>query len=240
MMTLPTPTPMPAPTPTPMPMPMPRPHRAFLLGLLVLGLGGAVAVGGRDASAQARTSQDLSHVQALLDGMRGSAPVPCALALSVIEGNGWGGWYGGGIPQDTAVDRLRDWLAHGIADPAVVPTLRGAMAPGDPCVRQTAARLLGRTHHARAVDALTGALRDPDASTRELAAVGLALSDAPGAYAPLIAALRDAEPRVRAASALALGKLGDHRATADLLPVLQRDRDPAVRRAAALALGALD
>lgn len=239
-MTLPTPTPMPTPTPTPMPMPMPRPHRAILLGLLALGCAVAATMGRQDAAAQARRTDDRSNAVALLDGMRGTAPIPCALALSVIEGNGWGGWYGGEIAQDTTIARLRDWLRNGITDPALVPVLRAAMAPGDACVRQTAARLLGRTRHARAVEALTVALRDTDPSTRELAAIGLALSDAPGAYDPLVGALRDDQPRVRAASALALGKLGDHRATTDLMPLLQRDRDPVVRRAAALALGALD
>lgn len=239
-MTLPTPTPMPMPTPSPMPMPMPRVRRLALLGVLVLGLAAAVLSSGRDVAAQSRVANDPANTQALLDAMRGTAPIPCGLALSVIEGNSWGGWNGGGMVLDTTVDRMRDWLAHGMADPAVVPVLRAAMAPGDACVRQTAARLLGRTRHPRAVTALTEALRDTDAYTRELAAIGLALSEAAGAYTPLIGALRDAEPRVRAASAMALGKLGDHRATADLVPVLQRDRDPAVRRAAAMALGALD
>lgn len=239
-MTLPTPTPMPMPTPTPTPMPMPRPRRLALLGLLALVLAAVAVAGGRDAAAQSRAPEDRANAQALLDAMRGTAPIPCALALSVIEGNGWGSWYGSGIAQDSTVDRLRGWLDHGVADPAVVPVLRAAMAPGDACVRQTAARLLGRTHQTRAVDALTEALRDADPSTRELGAIGLALSEAAGAYTPLVGALRDVEPRVRAAAALALGKLGDHRAESDLVPVLQRDRDPAVRRAAAMALGALD
>lgn len=239
-MTLPTPTPMPTPTPTPMPMPMPWPRRALLLGTLIVGLTVADAGADRAAAAEARDPQDLANVQAVLQAMQGTAPFPCALALAVVEGNGWGGWSGGGVTQDTTTDRLRDWLAHGISDPAVVPVLRAAMAPGDACVRQTAARLLGRTRHSRAVEALTGALRDPEASTRELGAIGLSLTDAPGAYAPLVTALRDPEPRVRSASALALGKLGDHRATTELVPLLQRDRDAGVRQAAALALGALD
>lgn len=239
-MTLPTPTPMPMPTPTPTPMPMPRPYRVLVLGVLTLGLAAFVATAGGDVAAQVRTPEDRANVQALLEGMRGTAPIPCALALSVIEGNGWGGWSGGGIAQDTSVDRLRAWLEHGIEDPAMVPVLRAAMAPGDACVRQTAARLLGRAQQPSAVESLAEALRDADPSTRELAAVGLALSDASGAYAPLVAALRDAEPRVRSASALGLGRLGDHRASTELVPVLQRDRSPEVRRAAAMALGALD
>jgi HEAT repeat protein len=45
---------------------------------------------------------------------------------------------------------------------------------------------------------------------------------------------------VRATSAVALGRLGDQKAMAKLLPVLQRDPVAEVRRAAAYALGNLD
>lgn len=245
-MTMPTPTPMPMPTPTPMPMPAPwphprpRPHRMAFAGALCLGLSVTAVSLSRGAATQTRVNDDVRNVGAVLDAMRGTAPLPCALALSIVEGNGWNSWYGAGVPQDSTVERLQDWLREDPSDPAVVPALRAAMAPGDACVRQTAARLLGRIHHQRAVDALAEALRDPDATTREFAAVGLALSNAPGAYAPLTTGLKDAEPRVRMASALALGKLGDKRATTELVPLLQRDRSADVRRAAAIALGALD
>lgn len=184
-------------------------------------------------------NDDVANVTTLLAAMRGTAPVPCALALTVVEGNmGWGNWSG--IDDDSTTARLRRWLAEGLTDPAAVPMLKNALAPGDACVRQTAARLLGRSHNLTAVRALTDALKDADPTTRELAALGLGLSGDPAGFDPLVTALRDAEPRVRASSAEALGRLGDHRATTPLVPLLKNDRAPEVRRAAAYALGNLD
>jgi hypothetical protein len=239
-MTIPTPTPMPTPMPSPMPMPMPRGGRAILLGLAALGLG-AVMLTGKGAAAQTRTPADMTNVQALLDGLRGTGPIPCALALTQLEGNGWGNRSPGrAIDTDPSTDRIQDWLEHPITDPAVVPILRTALGPGDACVRQAAARLLGRTQHARAVAALSEALKDADPATRALGALGLGFSDQPGVYEPLVSALKDAEPPVRANAALALGHLGDHRAMPMLVPLLRNDRVAGVREAAALALGELD
>lgn len=238
----PMPMPMPTPTPMPMPMPMPRGRGLFLLTLAALGAAAILSFSGGDAAAQSRNADDAANARVLLEAMRGTAPIPCAFALSVVEGNGnWGNWDGGsGVGEDPAAGDLRDWLQHGLTDPAVVPMLRSALAPGDACVRQTAARLLGRSHNLTAVRALVDALHDTDPSTRELAALGLGLSEDPAGYDPLVAALRDTASRVRATSAVALGRLGDHRANEKLVPLLQRDPVPEVRRAAASALGALD
>ena len=114
------------------------------------------------------------------------------------------------------------------------------MGPGDQCIRESAARLLGRTEHPRATTALAEALRDPDVETRRLAALALGMGDRKEAFDPLITALRDQEPRVRATAAISLGRLGDDRATKSLVPLLTGDRVPSVRRAAAYALGDLD
>lgn len=243
-MTLPTPTPMPMPTPSPMPMPMPRPrvHRALLVSLLTVGVSvAAVALSSAPSGAQATSPEDARNVTTLLEAMRGVAPLPCALALNVIEGNGWGNWGGGdGMGRDSTSEAMRRWLNEGLHDPSVVPTLRSAMDPGDACVRQTAARLLGRVEHPRAVAALAEALRSGDVTTRTLGAFGLGLTDAPAAYDPLVGALRDPEAEVRATAAIGLGRLEDHRASAVLVPLLSGDRSPAVRRAAAVALGMLE
>jgi HEAT repeat protein len=239
-MTMPTPTPMPTPMPAPMPMPMPRVGRGILLGLAALGLA-AVASPRIGVAAQSRSPADMTNVQALLDGLRGTAPIPCALALTQLEGNGWGNRSPGrAMDTDPASDRIQDWLEHPITDPAVVPVLRAALGPGDACVRQAAARLLGRTQHTRAVTALTDALHDTDPTTRALGALGMGFSDQVGAYEPLVSALKDAEAPVRANAALALGHLGDHRAMPMLVPLLKNDRVAQVREAAALALGELD
>jgi len=210
-------------------------------------VAGVIATGTTATFATARGADgsptaDLPNVTALLEAMRGTGSVPCALAMNEIEGrNGWGRGYDEPMPGvDSATVAIRKWLNEGIEDPAVVAPLRAALAPGDACVRQTAARLLGRTRHPQAVTALVAALRDADASTRELAALGLGMSDSRAAFDPLVAALRDQEPGVRAAAASALGHLDDHRASAVLLPLLTNDRVPMVRRAAAYALGHLE
>ncbi len=223
-------------------MMIPNKARWIALGGAALVLSATVAIAPAPGATRAASPDDVANVTALLEAMRGTGAVPCAFALSTVEGNGnWGGWYGERF-EETApmVAKLRRWLSERPTDPAVVPLLRNAMAPGDPCVRQTAARLLGRTRHSRAVAALTEALRDPEASTRELAALGLGMSDTPAAFDPLVGALRDAEPGVRAAVANSLGRLDDDRAKAILVPILKNDRVPAVRRAAAYALGELD
>lgn len=215
----------------------------MILGaLLVVGVAGSIALSVHGAAAQARSPEDSANARALLDAMRGTAPIPCAFALSVVEGNGnWGNWDGGsGAGEEPKAADLRDWLQHGLTDPAAVPMLRAALAPGDACVRQTAARLLGRSHNLTAVRALVDALHDGDPSIRQLAALGLGLSEDPAGFDPLVGALRDTASQVRATSAVALGRLGDKRATEKLVPVLAHDPVPEVRRAAAYALGALN
>ena len=238
---LPLPMPMPTPMPHPMPMPMPMPRVGrVMVGLLTLGVVISLLLPGKGISAQSRSRDDLTNVQALLDGLRGTGPIPCALALTQLEGNGWNHGPGHAMDADTSAEKIQEWLEHPITDPAVVPILRNALAPGDACVRQGAARLRGRTANGRAVSALAEALRDPDATTRALGALGMGFSDQVGVYEPLVNALKDAEPPVRANAALALGHLGDHRAMPMLLPLLKNDRVAQVREAAALALGELD
>jgi HEAT repeat protein len=238
--------PMPTPTPMPMPMPMPMPGRRFrgplVGGILIAALAVAAALSGRVAAAQGRSRNDAANAQALLDAMKGTGSVACSFAMGVVEGNGgWGHWTGGsGVGEDQQSADLRDWLDDGLTDPAVVPMLKSAMGQGDACVRQTAARLLGRSKNLTAVRALIDALRDPDPVTRELAALALGLSGDPAGFDPLVAALRDTAARVRATSAVSLGRLGDHKAMEKLVPVLAHDPAPEVRRAAAYALGELD
>ena len=217
--------------PTLTPTPMPRTRGLFLVGLVAVALGVTLLLPGRGIAAQAQGPDDLANVTAILDGMKGTAPIPCALALTPLEGNGWNHSPGRAIDADPAAERIQEWLEHPITDPAVVPILRTALGPGDACVRQAAARLLGRTAHPRAASALADALRDPDAATRALGALGLGFSDQAGAYEPLVSALKDAESTVRANAALALGHLGDHRAMPMLVPLLKHDRVPQVREA---------
>lgn len=215
-------------------------------GWLSLGVGGVgvvagIAIARTPARSQVSRADDAANVTLLLSSMRGTGALPCGLALTVVEGNSWGNWGGGQqMSADTATTRIRRWLAKGVEDPSVVPALRAGLTGDDACVRQVAARVLGRLHHPQAVAALTEALRATDPALRELGAIGLGFGDELQTFDPLVGALRDSEPRVRIAAALALGRLGDERANRELVPLLQRDRVPQVRQAAAHALGELD
>jgi hypothetical protein len=216
-------------------------HGWLSLGVGSIGVVAGVAIASVPARSQVSRAEDAANVTVLLTSMRGTGSLACGLALSAVEGNYWGNWGAGQLmTADTATTRIRRWLANGIEDPSVVPALRAGLTGDDPCVRQVAARVLGRIHHPQAVAALAEALRTTDPAIRELAAVGLGFGEETQAYDPLVGALRDAEPRVRVAVALALGRLGDDRATRELVPLLQRDRVPQVRQAAAYALGELD
>lgn len=214
----------------------------IVAGAVATGATATYATTRGDSPQRTTVPTELSNVTTLLEAMRGTAPIPCALAMNVVDGrNGWG--RGMDEPEagvDSSIAEIRRWLNEGLKDPSVVAPLAAALAPGDACVRQTAARLLGRTDHPQAIAALSTALKDADATTRELAALGLGLSDSRAAYDPLVAATRDPEPKVRASAAVALGHLGDHRASAILLPLLTTDRAPEVRRATAYALGHLE
>lgn len=214
----------------------------ILTGAVATAASATLAVAREPRAPTPATMNDVAQVNLVLEGMRGTAPIPCGLALTVLDGrNGWG-WSHDEVQSgtDSTVGEIRHWTSEGIKDPAVVPILRTAMGPGDQCVRESAARLLGRTEHPRAVAALAEAIRDTNAETRRLAALALGLSDSKSAFDPLVAALRDQEPTVRATAAIALGQLGDDRASKALLPLLSGDRVPSVRRAAAYALGDLE
>ena len=214
----------------------------IVTGAAALAASATLATAREHPASTSMATDDVAQVNLVLEGMRGATPIACGLALTVLEGrNGWGGNHDEvQSGTDSTVGEIRRWTSEGIKDPAVVPILRTAMGPGDQCIRESAARLLGRTEHTRATTALAEALRDPDVETRRLAALALGMGDRKEAFDPLITALRDQEPRVRATAAISLGRLGDDRATKSLVPLLTGDRVPSVRRAAAYALGDLD
>ena len=214
----------------------------IVTGAAALAASATLATAREHPASTSMATDDVAQVNLVLEGIRGATPIACGLALTVLDGrNGWG-WSHDEVQSgsDSTVGEIRRWASEGIKDPAVVPILRSAMGPGDQCVRESAARLLGRTEHPRAIAELAEALRDPDLETRRLAALALGLGDDKSAFEPLVAALRDQEAVVRATAAISLGRLGDDRASKSLLPLLTGDRVPSVRRAAAYALGDLD
>ena len=103
-------------------------------------------------------------------------------------------------------------------------------------VRQEAAKALGESGDAGAVEPLIKALQDQEAEVRGAAAEALGrISDA-RAVEPLIATLKDKNSGVLVAVAVALGKIGDKRAVKPLIIALQ-DNNNSARLVAAAALG---
>lgn len=106
----------------------------------------------------------------------------------------------------------------------------------DSGIRTAAARALGMTGDARAVEPLLAALRDPDGNTRYAAAQSLGHFGDARAVDPLIAALKDPDRNARRAAAQSLGKIGDARAIGPLVAAFA-DEDVQMPFAAAASLG---
>jgi HEAT repeat protein len=121
-------------------------------------------------------------------------------------------------------------------DVRAVEPLVGALADRSWDVRAAAARALGAIGDARAVSPLIRAMSESDLGVRDAAAEAL-VNIGPPAFDDLVGALDDPSWDVRRTAALALGRLGDQRATGRLLLALRDNSDPWLRQDAALALG---
>jgi HEAT repeat protein len=121
-------------------------------------------------------------------------------------------------------------------DARAVEPLVGALADRSWDVRAAAARSLGVIADARAVSPLMVSMRESDLGVRDAAADAL-VRIGPPAFDALVGALDDPSWDVRRTAALALGRLGDQRATGRLLLALRDNSDPWLRQDAALALG---
>jgi HEAT repeat protein len=142
-------------------------------------------------------------------------------------------------------------LARRLDDPAgtkaVLDHLRRLTATAvAPAVRQSAVQAFGLLADFRALPTLLALLADEDAMVSRLAAVTAAemargkseQSQVYDALAPLLERGR-AKSESRAFTALALGLLGDRRAGAALLTMLEKESNHDTRAAAAVALGLL-
>lgn len=189
-----------------------------------------------------RDANPRTELDTLLEAVRGVGPIACQLALLALDGRGYGG---PGIRADIQVvpgsplstRTLTRWATRPPRDAALVPPLRAALVDGDPCVRQTAARLLGRNGTEPAVTALLETLRSSDLLGRRSAALALGTAGRPSTAPALRQALRDDDPGVRAGAAWALGELSDRASIPVLIEVLEADDDPTPRKLAAWALG---
>jgi HEAT repeat protein len=132
-----------------------------------------------------------------------------------------------------------------IRDEQVVQPLIEELNESNPVIRAAAAKALGRTRDLRAVDPLVWALRDGNWQVRQNAAKALGrilaaaeMPASPKAMKELGAALNDDSATVRVAGAEALGRIGDERGVARLIPALD-DQSALVRWHAQDALTAI-
>ncbi|HEY0928449.1 MAG TPA: HEAT repeat domain-containing protein [Gemmatimonas sp.] len=216
-----------------------------------------------------RTGPDSLRVASLLEALDKGDPLVCEVMAERI-GNWWGSGGGVGTFSDAKPNlaAARDSLSGRIEHAGTINLLTKSLAHENPCVRQLAARWLGRSTIETA--RLVSLLDDPSPRVREAAAYAIGsgekrkaiaplekmLGRAAGAEAAMAAwalaeeddvasvpalerALRHDDARVRRASAYALGEIASLRALEPLSAAL-RDSDAEVRYTAARAIGELD
>lgn len=183
---------------------------------------------------------DSAGVARLFTALRASDPLVCEMATSFVgRGFSWSdGAEGIAALRDEGdggrVTRLGlQSRASGVgALRQLVPELRSP----NPCLRRTAAAMLGGSGRQELLTELRRALGDGDGRVREAAALGLGVAEDSSDAPRLRAALDDRDPDVVRLAAWALGNLEDHAAGPRLIALL-KSSNAGVRRAAAWALG---
>jgi HEAT repeat protein len=223
-----------------------RASHAALAALLILAPASAPAriatgpVAGEPGSGGAEQGLDSAGVARLFAALRVSEPMVCDMATSFI-GRGFSrsdGAEGIAALRDEGVEGrltrlgLQSRASEAPALRQLLPELRNA----NPCLRRTAAAMLGGSGNEALLALLRKALDDSDGRVREAAALGLGIAQDSSDAPRLRAALDDRDPEVVRLAAWALGSLEDHAAAPRLIALL-RSSNPGIRRAAAWALG---
>jgi hypothetical protein len=143
-------------------------------------------------------------------------------------------------PSDSPRTKLRDRTSRGGAStgPKVEDQLK-KLASDDPDERIEGVRGLAESGDPKAIEYLIGAASDPDDRVRVKAIDTLGQLKAKEAV-PLFVQklfLRDTDQATKARILVALGKIGDERATDPILDLLSRDVDRPIRGNAVYALG---
>ena len=188
-----------------------------------------------------RPGPDSTRVALLLDALGSSDPVACEM-LSAQVGNGWwndGDELGVGRLADArvAADAARDSISGRVRNPGAIRLLTARLADDDPCVRHTAARMLG--HSAMPDQQLAELLDGSSARVREAALLAIGSHDRPGLRQRVEQQLRSSDVPTVAMAAWALGELEDRESVGSLEQVMGHDA-AAVRTAAAWALGQIE
>lgn len=240
-------------------------RRALCIGWL------GVAAAAVSLPAQPRAGADSARVARFLTALAAADPVLCEMVSDQV-GNFWMsdhelgiGRTGGARP---ALRAAKDSISRRVSDPGAIRLLSARLDAEDPCVRHTAAKMLGNSSISD--DALTRLLEAPSPLAREAALRAVAMRDRPAlrprverlltaresavaamaAYAlgemeqrasvPVLRrALAHESVQVRVTAAWALGNIDDPAAVADLESLLARDGDRRVKLAAIGALGEL-
>ena len=214
---------------------------------------------------------DSARVSMLMDAMSHTDPAVCEM-LSDQIGNFWnssGEWGIGQLSDARSGARAaKDSISGQVRDPAAIRQLIARLSSDDPCVRRTAAKMLGGSTISD--EELGKLLDDPSPRVREAALLAVGHDERPALRArvermlrsddvslvtmaawalgeledresvePLQAVLDHSSPRVRTTAAWALGEIEDPHAVRALLPLV-RDRETGVRWAAASGLGNIE
>ena len=142
-------------------------------------------------------------------------------------------------PSESPRTRLRDRAARaGGSGPKVEDQLK-KLASEDPDERIAGVRGLAESGDPKAIEHLIGAVNDPDERVRVKAIDSLGQLKAKEAVPVFVQKLflRDTDQSTKARVLVALGKIGDERATSPILDLLSRDVDRPIRANAVYALG---
>ena len=217
-----------------------------------------------------RPGPDSSRVARLLVTMGQTDPVACEMLSDQIGNFWWGGdEWGIGRFSDARTDvrAAKDSVSGQLRDPGAIRHLISSLTADDPCVRRTAAKMLGNStiadnDLARLFDDASPRVREAalyavghedrpalrtrvegllgrDEATAAMAAWALGNLEMRESVGPLSNALERGGQRVKINAAWALGNIEDGRAVDPLRGVL-RDADPMLRATAVEALGNIE
>ena len=142
-------------------------------------------------------------------------------------------------PAESPRNRLRDRASRGHTSGPKVEDQLKKLASEDPDERIEGVRGLSESGDPKAIEHLIGAVNDPDERVRVKAIDSLGQLKAKDAV-PLFVQklfLRDTDQSLKARILVALGKIGDTRATTPIVDLLSRDVDQPIRGNAVYALG---